>query len=260
MERDERLKVLELLLWMTDHPLKMTEMISVLEDTSLTEIQLREDMNQLIQELDQRQAPYQLVEVARGFQLASRPAFSQWVRKLFKDKTALRLSPSALETLSIIAYKQPLTRGEVEEVRGVDVSGTLDTLLERKLIKIVGRKDVLGRPLLYGTTPDFMRQFGLKSLDELPRLEELIPPEDAVIAPPESPSTDGEPPLSVTAQSSSGPSDHLPPRGEGNQAFPSPLGRGQGEGFDHLPLSTDEPVANVVAEPSTDSQTEPPHA
>jgi segregation and condensation protein B len=183
MERDERIKVLELLLWMTDRPLTLGEMIRILGEESLTEIELREDLNRLIQLLDERQAPFQVAEVAKGFQLASRPAFSQWVRKLFREKTALRLSPSALETLSIVAYKQPLTRSEIEEIRGVDVSGTLETLLERKLVKIVGRKEALGRPLLYGTTTDFMRQFGLKSLDELPRLEELIPPEEGLLSP-----------------------------------------------------------------------------
>lgn len=179
MERDERKKVLELLLWMTDRPLKAPEIIHITGDTSLTEIELREDLNAVSRELDERQAPYHVVEVAHGFQFASRPAFSQWVRKLYKEKTALRLSPSALETLSIVAYKQPLTRGEIEDIRGVDVSGTLETLLERKLVKIVGRKEALGRPLLYGTTTDFMKQFGLRSLDELPRLEELVPPDDA---------------------------------------------------------------------------------
>lgn len=178
MERDERNKVLELLLWMTDRPLKPTEIVHILGDTSFTELELREDLNVLGRELDDRQAPYHVVEVAHGFQLASRPAFSQWVRKLYKEKTALRLSPSALETLSIVAYKQPLTRGEIEDIRGVDVSGTLETLLERKLVKIVGRKEALGRPLLYGSTTDFMKQFGLRSLDELPRLEELVPSEE----------------------------------------------------------------------------------
>lgn len=178
MERDERKKVLELLLWMTDRPLKATEIVHILGDSSFTELELREDLNVLGSELDERQAPYHMVEVAHGFQLASRPAFSQWVRKLYKEKTALRLSPSALETLSIVAYKQPLTRGEIEDIRGVDVSGTLETLLERKLVKIVGRKEALGRPLLYGSTTDFMKQFGLRSLDELPRLEELVPSDD----------------------------------------------------------------------------------
>lgn len=182
MESVERRKVLELLLWLTDRPLKRPELIGLLGAEDTTELQLEEDLKSLGQELDERAAPYQLVEIAQGFQLASRPAFSQWVRRLYKDKTALRLTPSAMETLSIIAYRQPLTRGEIEAIRGVDVSGVMETLLERKLIKIVGRKEALGRPLLYGTTLEFMRQFGLKSLDELPRLEELVPPEDSDVA------------------------------------------------------------------------------
>ncbi len=182
MERDERKKVLELLLWMTDRPLKINDILNVLGDPAFTELELREELAGLGRDLDERQAPFHVVEVAHGFQLASRPAFSQWVRKLYKEKTALRLSPSALETLSIIAYKQPLTRGEVEDIRGVDVSGTLETLLDRKLVKIVGRKEALGRPLLYGTTLDFMKQFGLRSLDELPRLEELLPAETADVS------------------------------------------------------------------------------
>lgn len=184
MERDERRKVLELLLWMTDRPLKPAELLRVLGDDAPLEMELRDELAHLGRELDERQSPMQVVEIAQGYQLASRPAFSQWVRRLYKEKTALRLSPSALETLSIIAYKQPLTRGEIEDIRGVDVTGVVETLLERKLIKIVGRKEALGRPLLYGTTTDFMRQFGLRSLDELPRLDELIPSEEAAPAAP----------------------------------------------------------------------------
>lgn len=197
MERDERRKVLELLLWMTDRPLKPAELLRVLGDDAPLEMELREELAQLGKELDERASPMQVVEIAQGFQLASRPAYSQWVRRLYKEKTALRLSPSALETLSIIAYKQPLTRGEIEDIRGVDVSGVVETLLERKLIKIVGRKEALGRPLLYGTTTDFMRQFGLRSLDELPRLEELIPSDEATVAPPPPASTPVETPPAV---------------------------------------------------------------
>jgi segregation and condensation protein B len=189
MERDERRKVLELLLWMTDRPLKPAELLRVLGDDAPLEMELRDELAHLAKELDDRQSPMQVVEIAQGFQLASRPAYSQWVRRLYKEKTALRLSPSALETLSIIAYKQPLTRGEIEDIRGVDVSGVVETLLERKLIKIVGRKEALGRPLLYGTTTDFMRQFGLRSLDELPRLDELIPAEEAAPVTPPDPNT-----------------------------------------------------------------------
>ncbi|MBK9695302.1 MAG: SMC-Scp complex subunit ScpB, partial [Elusimicrobia bacterium] len=129
MERDERRKVLELLLWMTDRPLKPAELLRVLGDDAPLEMELRDDLAQLGRELDERQSPMQVVEIAQGYQLASRPAFSQWVRRLYKEKTALRLSPSALETLSIIAYKQPLTRGEIEDIRGVDVTGVVETLL-----------------------------------------------------------------------------------------------------------------------------------
>jgi segregation and condensation protein B len=215
MEQDDRLKVLELLLWLTDRPLKIADLQRILGDdaptdatlagTALAEPSLREDLTALARSLDAREAPYHLLEVAQGFQLASRPAYSQWVRRLFREKTVLRLSPSALETLSIIAYKQPLTRGEMEEVRGVDVGGVVETLLERKLIKVVGRKEALGRPLLYGTTTDFMKQFGLKSLEELPKLDELVPPDDP---------TGAAPPVATGEETSSSEPDSSAPADE----------------------------------------------
>src|SRR5688572_15156212 len=131
METSDRKKVLELLLWLTDRPLKIADLLAVLDKDAPAEADLREEIAAVGRELDERGAPMQLTEVAQGFQLASRPAFSQWVRRLYKDRTTLRLSSSALETLSIVAYKQPLTRGEIEEIRGVDVGGVLETLLER---------------------------------------------------------------------------------------------------------------------------------
>ena len=198
MESVERRKVLELLLGLTDRPLKRADLISLLGVEDATELQLEEDLTTLGRELDERGAPYHLVEIAQGFQLASRPAFSQWVRRLYKEKTALRLTPSAMETLSIIAYRQPLTRGDIEAIRGVDVSGVMETLLERKLIKIVGRKEALGRPLLYGTTLEFMRQFGLRSLEELPRLEELVPPEESDVAQVPLSSAEGATPVEIS--------------------------------------------------------------
>ncbi|MGQ0645551.1 MAG: SMC-Scp complex subunit ScpB [Elusimicrobiota bacterium] len=181
-------KILELLLWMTDRPLKPADFKEILGEECPPEDKLREEILNVGKELDLRDAPMQLMEVAEGFQTASRPLYSPWVRRLYKERTTLRLSPSALETLSIIAYRQPITRSGIEEIRGVEVSGVLENLLERKLVRIVGRKEVMGRPLLYGTTPDFMRQFGLKSLAELPRLEELVPLEEASAAP----ASDGE--------------------------------------------------------------------
>lgn len=179
MDKTSRKRILELLLWMTDRPLKSAEFKEILGEADCPpEEELRQEISDIGRELDLRESPLQLMEVAGGFQLSSRPMYSPWVRRLYKEKTAVRLSPSALETLSIVAYKQPITRGEVEEIRGVEVSGVLENLLERKLLKIVGRKESLGRPLLYGTTTEFMRQFGLKSLNELPKLDELVPPED----------------------------------------------------------------------------------
>jgi segregation and condensation protein B len=183
VDASDRQKILEVLFWMADRPLKITDLQNILEADCPSELELREELAAFGRVLDERLSPVQLAEVAQGFQVTSRPAYSPWIRKLFKNKTTLRLSPSALETLSIIAYKQPLTRSEIEEIRGVDAGGVLETLLEYKMIKILGRKEALGRPLLYGTTMDFMRQFGLKSLDELPRLEELVPSDDPLPTP-----------------------------------------------------------------------------
>lgn len=183
MDAMSRRKIFELLLWMTDRPLKVGDFQNILGEDCPSEADLRREIAELGQELDTRESPVQIAEVANGFQMASRPLYSPWVRRLYKEKTTLRLSPSSLETLSIVAYKQPITRAEIEEIRGVETSGVLDTLLERKLVKIVGRKEALGRPLLYGTSTEFMRQFGLKSLADLPNLDELLPPEDRPLEP-----------------------------------------------------------------------------
>jgi segregation and condensation protein B len=115
----------------------------------------------------------QLVEVAGGFQITTRPEHNDYVRELLDPRSPSRLSIQALETLSVIAYKQPVTLPEVIELRGVKSGGVLKTLLEKRLIKIVGRKEVVGRPMLYGTTKDFLLHFGLKDLGELPRIEEF---------------------------------------------------------------------------------------
>lgn len=202
MDADARKKVLELLLLMTDRPLKHADFKDILGQDCPAEAELREEVLAVGRALDGQDSPLQLMEVAEGFQVASRPAFSPWIRRLFKERTTLRLSTSALETLSIVAYKQPITRGEVEEIRGVEVTAVLETLMERKLLKIVGRKETLGRPLLYGTTLEFMRQFGLKSLEDLPKLDELLPPEPA------------EPPVPAAAADAAEPSGETPPPAE----------------------------------------------
>ena len=114
-----------------------------------------------------------LVAVAGGYRLVTKQDYAAWVKRLDKAKTAAKLSRSALESLAIIAYKQPLVRGEIEEIRGVETSGVLRTLLERKLVRIVGRKEVPGRPIMYGTTKFFLEHFGLSDLSQLPPLREF---------------------------------------------------------------------------------------
>src|SRR5216117_2734901 len=116
---------------------------------------------------------FQLVEKAEGWQMVSHPDYARWVRQLFPGPKPARLSPPALETLAIIAYRQPITRADVEAVRGVTVEGVLQNLMERGLVKISGRAELPGRPLLYETTQFFLEHFGLRNLDELPNAEEL---------------------------------------------------------------------------------------
>lgn len=114
-----------------------------------------------------------IVEVAGGFQMMTKPQYAEWLKKLYKTKIVTRLSRASLETVAIIAYKQPITRLEIEDIRGVGVEGVIQTLLERRLIKIRGRKDTVGHPLLYGTTNEFLEYFGLKDLSGMPKLEEI---------------------------------------------------------------------------------------
>src|SRR4029077_19042334 len=115
----------------------------------------------------------QLVEVAGGWQITTRPEYNDWVREMLDPKSPTRLSIQALETLAVIAYKQPVTLPEIIELRGVKSGGVIKTLLEKRLIRITGRKPVVGRPMLYGTTKEFLLHFGLKDLSELPRIEEF---------------------------------------------------------------------------------------
>ena len=132
------------------------------------------------QALEEMQADYardgrglQLVEVAGGYQITTRPEYHDWVRELLDPRTPTRLSIQALETLAVIAYKQPVTLPEIIDLRGVKSGGVIKTLLEKRLIRITGRKEVVGRPMLYGTTKEFLLQFGLKDLAELPKIEEF---------------------------------------------------------------------------------------
>jgi segregation and condensation protein B len=115
----------------------------------------------------------QMVEVAGGYQIVTRPDLHEWVRRLFHERSSSKLTVQGLETLAVIAYKQPITAMEVTEIRGVNTTGVVGTLLERSLVKITGRKQVVGRPFLYGTTREFLDRFGLKDLTDLPKIEDM---------------------------------------------------------------------------------------
>jgi segregation and condensation protein B len=115
----------------------------------------------------------QLVEVAGGYQIVTRPELHEWVRRLFHERTTAKLSVQALETLAVIAYKQPITAAEIGEIRGVHAAGVLGTLVDRRLIRIAGRKPVVGRPFMYATTGEFLDRFGLRDLSDLPKIEDM---------------------------------------------------------------------------------------
>ncbi|PYJ46506.1 MAG: SMC-Scp complex subunit ScpB [Verrucomicrobia bacterium] len=178
-------RVIEALLFSAQKPLSIREIGAVLKSAAaesggpshefgrVSEAEIAAALEQLKIEYVQQQRAFQLVEKAEGWQLASDPALAKWVRQLFPVPKPARLSAPALETLAIIAYRQPITRADVEDVRGVNIDGVLQTLMERGLVKIAGRAEVPGRPLLYETTHFFLDHFGLRNLDELPNVEEL---------------------------------------------------------------------------------------
>jgi len=165
----------------------------------------KEDVSAAINEL---RADYQnrpglhWVEVAGGYQITTRPELHEWVRRLFHERTTQKLSVQALETLAVIAYRQPVTALEITDIRGVNTSGVLSTLLERHLIKIVGRKNVVGRPFMYATTKEFLIRFGLKDLGDLPKIEDMAE------------ALGFEPPAGLVEQS---PAEEILPLDEGDQ-------------------------------------------
>ena len=162
--------IVESLLFASDTPLTVDKIKSVLETEDSKTI--REALTSLAEEYESAKRGFFLTEVAGGFQFRTRPEYRQWVRRL-KETRPARLSKAALETLAIVAYKQPVLRSDVEYLRGVDSGGTLRTLLERRLIRVMGRKDLPGRPMIYGTTKQFLELFDFKDLNELPTLKEL---------------------------------------------------------------------------------------
>jgi segregation and condensation protein B len=168
---DDTLKaIVEALIFASPEPLSLKEIQKLLESEPKEDVQAA--IEQLKREYD-RPGGLQLVEVAGGYQIVTRSDLHEWVRRLFQERTTQKLTAQALETLAVIAYKQPMTALEITEVRGVNTSGVLNTLLERHLIKIVGRKQVVGRPFLYATTKEFLIRFGLNDLADLPKIEDM---------------------------------------------------------------------------------------
>lgn len=177
MERIDAKNIIEALLFITEQPVVLKSFVELFDQQfPLSEIQAM--VEEISNDYKEKSSSLELREIAGGWQFSTRPEFGPWIRKLLKDRLTYRLSASAMETLSIIAYKQPITRSEIEEIRGVEVSAVLDTLVERRLVKIAGRKEAIGRPLLYATTSDFLKAFGLKDLDALPSMESLVPPSE----------------------------------------------------------------------------------
>ena len=178
-------RVIEALLFSAHKPLSTQEIADVVrsagaedefspnEFAKIKPAEVAAALEQLKVEYIQNEHGFQIAEKAGGWQLTSDPKYAQWVRGLFPAPKPARLSSPALETLAIIAYRQPITRADVEAVRGVTIDGVLQTLMERGLVKIAGRAEIPGRPLLYETTEFFLDHFGLRNLDELPNVEEL---------------------------------------------------------------------------------------
>jgi segregation and condensation protein B len=163
--------ILEAVLFVSPEPVPLARLLSILGTVSKAEV--IQALGILTHDLDQDGRGIQLVQVAGGYRLVTKQEYGPWLKRMDKAKAAQKLSRSALESLAIIAYKQPLVRSEIEEIRGVETSGVLRTLCERKLVRIVGRKDVPGRPIMYGTTKFFLEHFGLQDLSQLPPLREF---------------------------------------------------------------------------------------
>lgn len=168
--------LVESLLFVSSEPVTIG---SIFKATDIKEHEIRQIMDALIHEYRERMAGIMIVEVADGYQMVTNPDFLNYIKKFKNINISNRLSQAALETMSIIAYRQPITKLEIDQLRGVNSEGAVKSLLEKKLIKIMGKKETPGRPFLYGTTKAFLDYFGLKNLDELPPINDFINTEAA---------------------------------------------------------------------------------
>ena len=205
--------ILESLLFVAEEPLSIQQLNSILEIGESEDIRFA--LEELIAEYDRRGGGFELRQIAGGYQFRTRAEYSEWVKKLLKPSPA-RLSRAALETLAIIAYKQPIIRADVEHIRGVDCGGVLRMLLEKKLIRVMGRKDIPGRPMIYGTTRQFLEVFNLKDLRDLPSPKEI----EALGAEIDMEFPDAEEVEADDAASESDPADEKGTDGQKTIAFP----------------------------------------
>jgi segregation and condensation protein B len=171
MDKSEQKRIVEALLFAADFPVAGSRIKALVE--GLEREELKELVGKLNREYEEQGRSFWIQEVAGGYQMATRPHYARWVRELYRGRRLAKLTQPGLETLAIIAYRQPVGRPDIETIRGVNSDSVIATLLERNLITVVGKDTKVGRPILYGTTPEFLRYFGLKDLTGLPALSEL---------------------------------------------------------------------------------------
>ena len=171
LEPSQAKKIIEALLFAATKPLSVQEIRKAVKPLTAREVETL--ITELKEDYLQNGRSFEIIEIAGGYEMATRKEYAPWILKIELQKKAKQVTQSALETLAILAYKQPITRAEIEDLRGVDVSGVMATLVERGLIKIVGRKEVPGRPFLYGTTEKFLEHFGLNRIEDLPSISDI---------------------------------------------------------------------------------------
>jgi len=178
--------IIEALIFASDEPLKIEEIIKAIrgidgEDTVISADDIEQLVESINKQLEEQTRPFRILKIAGGFNYTTKQEYAKYIGYLSTEKSKRRLSQSALETLAIIAYKQPITKPEIEMIRGVNADYIMNTLLEKSLISISGRAETVGRPLLYGTTDDFLKYFGLNKLTDLPKpreIDEIMQDED----------------------------------------------------------------------------------
>ena len=171
IEQDQLIAAVGAVIFASGEPVQPKEIAAAMKDVSVADV--KEALGKLEKQYASNEAGLRLEWVAGGVRLATRPEVAEWVRQFFRQRHRTRLSPAALETLAIVAYRQPVTAPEIQAIRGKDPQGSLKNLIEKKLLRILGKKKVIGNPLLYGTSKQFLVHFGLNSLNDLPSMDEF---------------------------------------------------------------------------------------